>query len=164
MVTPSTLARDISPPPTRKPSGTRFPAVENTTKGTQVTVEHEQRKTPDGPSLAAIEAGEAQVRDHLAYFSQHFRLTSRKTPASLPRITIDEFQDLYNRNQHPHGRHFVIHQHDHPISGNTFQVIAQPSVHADEGKACITICDYSSHRRALSVSLYPTASRAMPIL
>jgi hypothetical protein len=128
MVTPSTLARDISPPPTRKLSGTRAPAVEKTTVETQATNEHEQRKISPGPSLAAIEAGEAQVRDHLAYFSQHFRLTSRETPSTLPRITIDEFQDLYNRNQHPHGRHFVIHQHDHPISGNTLQVTEEPSV------------------------------------
>jgi hypothetical protein len=128
MVMPSTLTRDISPPPTRKLSGTRSPAVENTIKGTQATNEHEQRKTPDGPSLAVIEAGQAQIRDHLAYFSQHFRLTSRKTPSTLPHITLDEFQDLYSRNQHPHGRHFVIHQHDHPISGNPLQVTDEPSV------------------------------------
>lgn len=128
MVPPSTLARDISPPPTRKPPGTRTSAVENNPTVKRAAREHDQSRTSDRPSLAAVEAGEAQIKDHLAYFSQHFRLTSRETPTTLPRITVDGFQDLYKRNQHPHGRHFVIHQHDHPISGNALQVTAKLSV------------------------------------
>jgi hypothetical protein len=128
MVLPNTLARDISPPPTRKSPGTRSSAVEKTTVVTQTLNEHEQRKASDGPSLAAIESGKAQVRDHLAYFSLHFSLNSRETPSDLPRITVEEFENLYKRNQHAHGCHFVIHQHDHPISGNTLQVTDELSV------------------------------------
>jgi hypothetical protein len=128
VVMPHTLARDISPPPTRKHPGTRSSAIEKQTVEPQALNEHEQRNSSDGPSPAAIEAGKAQVRDHLAYFSHHLRLNSRETPSTLPRITIDEFANLYKRNQHPHGRHFVIHQHDHPISGNTMQVTDEPSV------------------------------------
>lgn len=32
-------------------------------------------------------------------------------------MSIDDFKDLYRRNQHQHGRHFVVHQHDHPVAG-----------------------------------------------
>jgi hypothetical protein len=118
MVLPGSLARDISPPPKRKPPATRPSANKPDPVEEQIESEHGQRAISNGPSLAAIEAGEAQVRDHLAYFSHHFRLTSRDTPSTLPRIAIDDFQDLYRRNQNSHGCHFVIHQHDHPISGN----------------------------------------------
>lgn len=115
---PSTLARDISPPPTRKPIGSGSFVDDDIPVEHKAKTAHEQPKTSDGPSLAAIEAGEAQVRDHLAYFSDHFRLTSRDTPSTLPRITIGDFQNLYKRNEHSRGCHFVIHQHDHPIAGN----------------------------------------------
>jgi hypothetical protein len=128
MVIPNTLARDISPPPTRKPSCTRPSTNENISLETRTVAEHEQYDTSTGPSLAAIEAGVFQVKDHLAYFSRHFRLASKETQCTLPRITVDAFQDLYKRNQHPLGCHFVIHQHDHPISGNALRVIAEPSV------------------------------------
>jgi len=69
------------------------------------------------PTLAAIEAGQAQIRDHLEYFAKHFESVLR--PPRSPRLTIDDFRLLYKRNQHPQGRHFVVHQHDHPISGTT---------------------------------------------
>ena len=118
MVLPNSLARDISPPPTRKPPVTTTSStIKNNPTGKQAATENEQGISSDDPTLAAIEAGEAQVRDHLEYFSHHFRLTSRDTQSALPRITIDDFQDLYRRNNHAYGCHFVIHQHDHPISG-----------------------------------------------
>jgi hypothetical protein len=118
MVLPNSLARDISPPPIRKPPRTRSSTNKITPVEEQAESERGQLAASDGPSLAAIEAGEAQVRDHLAYFSHHLRLTSRETQSALPRLTIIDFQDLYRRNEHSHGCHFVIHQHDHPISGN----------------------------------------------
>jgi hypothetical protein len=118
MVILNSLARDISPPPTRKPPGNRSATNLKNSAEEQAGTEREEHEVTDGLSLAAIEAGEAQVRDHLAYFTHHFRLTSRDTPPALPRITIDGFRDLYRRNCHSSGSHFVIHQHDHPISGN----------------------------------------------
>lgn len=125
---PSTLARDISPPPTRKPPSTRSSAVESNPEGTQAAGEHDQSGVLERPSLAAIEAGEAQVRDHLEHFSEHFRLVSRETSSTLSHITVDEFRDLYKRNQRSSGCHFVIHQHDHPISGNPLRMIVKTSV------------------------------------
>jgi hypothetical protein len=157
MVLHSTLARDISPPPTRKPPGTRSSVNINHLVEKQAGTECKKGETSDGPSLAAIEAGEAQVRDHLAYFSLHLGLTSRDTPSALPRLTIEDFGDLYRRNCHPSGYHFVIHQHDHPISGNACNWKLYSTCHADEGKACITTCVYSSRRRARSAGRYHMA-------
>ncbi|KAM0719856.1 hypothetical protein Q7P37_003991 [Cladosporium fusiforme] len=123
MPPPSTLARDISPPPSRRSSG----AVAEI----QRKMTHERSPTNGrvaaGPSLAAVEAGDAQVRDHLAYFSKHLQEASRETPTSSHRMTIDGFQDLYKRNQHLRGHHFVIHQHDHPVAGTHYDLRLQYS-------------------------------------
>ena len=94
---PQSLRASISPPPSRA----RKSAL-NCTKSADIT-----------PSLAAVEAGEAQIHNHLRYFSSHISLFV-KPFAPLP---IRAFEDLYTRNQHRHGRHFVIHQHDHPVAG-----------------------------------------------
>ena len=81
---------------------------------------HKPSDDKTGPSLAAIEAGEAQIEDHLAYFTAKFADVQR--PSAGIRLSPEDFQTLYRRNQHSHGRHFVIHQHDHPVAG-TFCVI-----------------------------------------
>lgn len=80
----------------------------------------------DGKSdLAAIEAGEIEIRDHLEYFFQHLFKASR--PAVGPRVTFNAWKELYQRSQHPHGRHFVVHQHDHPVSGVHYDLRLQIS-------------------------------------
>lgn len=115
MAHPTTLQRSISPPATRK--GTR----------TQVKHRDFSKATSncedENPTLAAIEAGEARIRDHLSYFAVHLERASRTS--TQPRLSIEDFKSLYLRNQHSHGRHFVVHQHDHPISG------IRQSVHND---------------------------------
>lgn len=40
-------------------------------------------------------------------------------------MPINEWKDLYSRNEHPHGRHFVIHQHDHPVAGPHYDLRLQ---------------------------------------
>jgi hypothetical protein len=132
--TPITLVRDISPPPARRSKIERKThAIEQKTTPNNIT--------DDEPGLAAVEAGKASVKDHLAFFSNHLYRPSRQTPADFPRITRDHFQDLYTRNQHKQGHHFVIHQHDHPISGSSNN---SPSLYSSEpklmmqGKACTT--------------------------
>lgn len=117
---PNTLARDISPPPSRKSSAvTPTTNVVKSTSTAHQDTSDAVNATPDGPSLAAIEAGEAQVRVHLEYFSSHLHQASRQTPPSVPRLPINRFRDLYKRNQHARGRHFVVHQHDHPVAGSS---------------------------------------------
>lgn len=114
MPEPTTLRKEISPPP-RKKRKDRSELLEHP----QRQLESRQvREDQDGTasSLAAVEAGEAEVADHLAYFAMHLTLKSRAEPRE-PRISVEEFKSLYQRNQHAKGRHFVVHQHNHPISG-----------------------------------------------
>lgn len=118
MMKPSTLSRDISPPRARSAASARLHQdADNKTR----TLKEESGSVLNAPqadarpTLAAVEAGEAQIYDHLDYFVTHLRATLRTT--SSPALDIDAFEALYRRNQHKHGRHFVVHQHDHPISG-----------------------------------------------
>lgn len=70
------------------------------------------------PTLAAIEAGQAKIIDHLSYFSTRLSQVIRPLPSpSCPRLSISAFVELYRRHQHSQGHHFVVHQHDHPIAG-----------------------------------------------
>ena len=102
---PSSLRRSVSPPLRRR-------------RGSATIEDDGNQEDPQArPSLAAIEAGEAKIRDHLQYFSEHLRKASRPIEHSSPRLSIDDFVELYSRNQHPHGHHFVIHQHNHPVAG-----------------------------------------------
>ena len=102
---PTSLRTSISPPPSR--------ARKSKERSCKDKGHLSQRSEGALPNLAGIEAGEVQIRNHLEYFSQHLSQYARPTaPLSIP-----FFVDLYKRNQHPHGRHWVIHQHDHPIAG-----------------------------------------------
>ena len=102
---PTSLRTSISPPPSRaRRSKEKFNNEKN----------HQSQRTQKAVhELAAIEAGEVQIRNHLEYFSHHLSHYAKPTsPLSIP-----SFVDLYKRNQPPHGRHWVIHQHDHPVAG-----------------------------------------------
>ena len=105
---PSSLRRTVSPPPRGRKKDERVRDGDKDPRVPGVKAE---------PSLAAVEAGEAKIRDHLAYFSDHLRAASRPIVKASKRLSIDDFADLYRRNQHPHGRHFVVHQHNHPVAG-----------------------------------------------
>lgn len=99
---PTSLEAPISPPPSR-------PVKRQKTK-------EDGQSSP--PNLAAIEAREAQIDDHLAVFSaQLARCIRNRDVGQRGLLSIDEFRDLYLRNQHRHGRHFVVSQHDHPVAG-----------------------------------------------
>ena len=118
MASPATLSRCISPPPRRKDSNARAatscngqaPTSGNATGGLKSDTD-----TDAAPTLAAVEAGQAQIRDHLEYFTEHFRKVRRTSHD--PSLAIEDFERLFKRNEHRHGRHFVVHQHDHPVSG-----------------------------------------------
>jgi hypothetical protein len=121
---PSSLARDISPPRSlkrRKISGT--PTL-NTISNAKPNVLPDAKSTHAihsvsdiEPTLAAVEAGKAKIDDHLAYFKAHLAKASRHTESETPRLPIENFASLYQSNQHAHGHHFVIHQHNHPRAG-----------------------------------------------
>ena len=75
--------------------------------------------------FAAIEAGKIVVEDHFSVFSDQLKKFTKAGPG--PFLSIEGFVDLYKRNQHEHGRHFVVHQHDHPIAGLHYDLRLQIS-------------------------------------
>lgn len=82
--------------------------------------------TSSTPNLAAIEAGQVEVKDHLNIFSTRLGQCIRpSTSSDMPRLQITDWANLYRRNENPHGRHFVVHQHDHPISGPHYDLRLQ---------------------------------------
>ncbi|KAF1958537.1 hypothetical protein CC80DRAFT_524077 [Byssothecium circinans] len=109
MTIPPSLSREISPPPrARKRWKPSEPLA---------TANHVAPPIPAEPTLAAVEAGRAKLEDHLTYFRKHLATAWRETPEDQPRISLDDWAKLYVENQHEHGNHFVVHQHNHPVSG-----------------------------------------------
>ena len=107
---PQSLRASISPPPSR--------ARKYTLQPTELLIERKRpssifRSEPTAPSSAAVEAGETHICNHFEYFSSH--ISSSAKPSAL--LSIRSFKDLYQRNQHKDGRHWVIHQHNHPVAG-----------------------------------------------
>lgn len=78
-------------------------------------------------NLAAIEAGEIKVDDHLGiiYTKLHQFIRPSLKYQPIAHLPIAEWVDLYQRNDHPEGRHFVIHQHDHPVAGPHYDLRLQ---------------------------------------
>lgn len=107
----ASLEAPVSPPQRRATLS------KTTTEEAQISAPEPEANT--APSLAAIEAGEVEVTDHLGIFSTKLDEFARR-PSHVPptpRISIPDWVDLYKRNLHAEGRHFVVHQHDHPVSG-----------------------------------------------
>ena len=112
----ASLDAPVSPPRRRpRPDRNASSLEENIPKASK------QQPSPD---LAAIEAGQVQVTDHLGIFSSSLSRYIRPSPA-VARLQIPDWTDLYRQNEHPGGRHFVIHQHDHPISGPHYDLRLQ---------------------------------------
>ena len=106
---PRSLRTSISPPPSRAHR------IKTTSTHHHIEVQDSpsQHAEDAPPNLAAIEAGQAKMQNHLDYFAAHLTQYAKlNAPLSVP-----AFKTLYRRNQHVHGRHFVIHQHDHPVAG-----------------------------------------------
>ncbi|KAL8756703.1 MAG: hypothetical protein Q9199_002749 [Rusavskia elegans] len=121
---PTSLQAPISPPRSRR-SKSHFSHVDELNPGVP-TDGSQHHSDINAPTPASIEAGEIQIQDHLSYFSAHLaRVVRPQTPG--PRLSIPDFVDLYQRNYHPHGRHFVVHQHDHPVAGLHYDLRLQIS-------------------------------------
>ena len=89
---PSSLREEISPPPARKLNAT----------------------------TAAVEAGDVHVDDHVAFWGTKLSTLTRPSRPGAPQLSHDEWLDIYLRNQHENGHHFVVHQHDHPVAGTHY--------------------------------------------
>lgn len=108
----SSLDAPVSPP-RRRPRLERSPSDSK---------DRPAEKQP--PNLAAIEAGQVQVTDHLGIFSSRLSQCIRQG-LDVPYLQISDWVDLYRRNEHGNGRHFVIHQHDHPVAGPHYDLRLQ---------------------------------------
>ncbi|KIX00445.1 uncharacterized protein Z518_10584 [Rhinocladiella mackenziei CBS 650.93] len=90
----ASLRRSVSPPPTNP-----------------------HRQPPRSISTAAVEAGVLEIQDHVSFFSSKLLSATRPEVAGHPRLSHQDWIDLYQRNLHDRGHHFVVHQHDHPVAG-----------------------------------------------
>ncbi|KAI1919085.1 hypothetical protein LOZ12_002004 [Ophidiomyces ophidiicola] len=109
---PASLRAPVSPPRKKQRQGT------NSESGNQ-------RNTEPELSLAAVEAGRLDVDDPLRVLSSRLLAVTRHQFSLAPRLSHPEWVGLYMRNKHPQGRHFVIHQHDHPIAGPHYDLRLQ---------------------------------------
>jgi hypothetical protein len=128
---PKSLSAPVSPPRSRqkrrlKRPGDRDDHVEAEEQPRQNDLE-DISKNSQSIDLARIEAGKASVENHLEVWSAALLSVTRPTVAGLPRLPHDSWVDLYRRNQLPQGRHFVIHQHNHPIAGPHYDLRLQIS-------------------------------------
>ena len=129
------LTRDISPPPTRKSAPTTLCSLLTSTSsnGTSTPTPNPVELVDGEPTLAAVEAGLEVIRSHLTFFSKHLSSVVRPSPG--PHLSMSDFSSLYKRNQTPHGRHWVVHQHDHPVSGISPVYHASTARGLTQGKA-----------------------------
>lgn len=78
----------------------------------------------DNITTSAVEAGQSKPNDHLALFSAV--LTRHTIPSPPPLLPVPDYAFLYTSCiDNPHGAHFVIHQHDHPVAGPHYDLRLQ---------------------------------------
>lgn len=111
LTAPDSLNRSISPPP-RPRAGVQKPA--NSTTITAVK-----------SVAAAVEAGDIEIDDHVSFFSTKLWAAQLPMLVNQPRLAHQAWLDLYRRNLHDRGHHFVVHQHDHPIAGTHYDLRLQ---------------------------------------
>lgn len=75
-------------------------------------------------TTAAVEAGIISIDNHITYSIQHLSTASRRSDSEA-RLSIADYKNMFLRNQHDDGCHFVIHQHDHPIAGTHYDLRLQ---------------------------------------
>ncbi|KAL9597576.1 MAG: hypothetical protein Q9179_004223 [Wetmoreana sp. 5 TL-2023] len=121
---PTSLQAPISPPAIKR-STTRPSKPDELQPNYIAEVSKQDQKGPSS-ALAAIEAGEIHIQDHLSYFSSCL-VKVVKSVFPGPQLPIVDYVNLYERNCHKHGRHFVVHQHDHPVAGLHYDLRVQIS-------------------------------------
>lgn len=113
----SSLTSSVSPPRLKKltPKVDRCSSDTHANDGTNAL------------SLAAVEAGEVKAEDPVELFSARLAAVARplSTSSEGRRLPVKDWIDLYSRNQHENGCHFVVHQHDHPIAGPHYDLRLQ---------------------------------------
>lgn len=113
----SSLTASVSPPrlKTLTPKADRYSSNTHVNDSTNIL------------NLAAVEAGEVKAEDPVTLFSTRLAAVARPLWMSPEgyRLPVKDWIDLYSRNRHENGCHFVIHQHDHPIAGPHYDLRLQ---------------------------------------
>ena len=116
---PTSRLAPISPPPSKRRRILNSPNPLN--PDDPASPSHSSNLVIDDDDVvkpAAVEAGEASVDDHLEYFSRRLsRCVNVSVLGDGALMGFGEWKELYMRNCHERGRHFVVHQHDHPVAG-----------------------------------------------
>ncbi|KAK7178923.1 hypothetical protein DPSP01_010371 [Paraphaeosphaeria sporulosa] len=112
---PSTLTRAISPPP-RQTKRRKQSETAHATRQRQNDANH-PLSTPPEHTLAAVEAGRVRIEGHLEYFKERLSKVCRPVEEGVPNISIEDWARLYKGCEYECGNHFVVHQHNHPVSG-----------------------------------------------
>jgi DNA polymerase Ligase (LigD) len=89
------------------------------------------------PTTVAVECGDVGLEDPVSFFSTKLLEAARPELPDVPRLSHGRWLDIYHRNQHPHGRHFVIHQHDHPVAGTHYDLRLQCNATSSISWACM---------------------------
>lgn len=120
---PASLIARISPPRLRRGLTGEQSAKDEGKRGNLLRPQKGQSPL----SLNGAQTEKVPIQDHLAYFTTCFRQVSRPAPIlpDMLRISIDDLASLYRRHQSPHGHHFVVHQHDHPVAGPHYDLRLQ---------------------------------------
>lgn len=123
----SSLRAPVSPPRRKnrslsKQSEGKTNVSESDTLPSSVIANAHQTQT------ALIESGKIQVADPVSIFTARLQACTRtpnQSQTPTPQLSISAWTTLYQRNQHPHGNHFVVHQHDHPVAGPHYDLRLQ---------------------------------------
>jgi hypothetical protein len=142
---PGSLTARVSPPRSRRPTKSAAhdetptdDLIERTVTEPNPTAKATEELARDaGPTTAAVECGEVDLEDPVSFFSVKLLRAARPQVADVPRLSHKDWLDIYNRNQHPQGRHFVIHQHDHPVAGTHYDLRLQCNGTSSISWACM---------------------------
>ncbi|EHY52377.1 hypothetical protein HRR83_003052 [Exophiala dermatitidis] len=122
---PASLNRSISPPLTNRRHREDRDRCERQGSSSNSSRTFTPPNTTGKSDTAAVEAGEIEIEDHVSFFSSKLLAARRPELQGQPRLSHEQWLDLYQRNLTDRGHHFVIHQHDHPIAGTHYDLRLQ---------------------------------------
>jgi hypothetical protein len=142
---PASLNARVSPPRSRRTTksvadgeSSRVDLIERTVTEPNPRAKAAEEVAHDGsPTTAAVESGDVGLEDPVLFFSAKLLQAARPEVAGVPRLSHEDWLDIYNRNQDPRGRHFVIHQHDHPVAGTHYDLRLQCNETSSISWACM---------------------------
>ena len=108
---PASLKRNVSPPPFNP--------------GRCLSQKTSSDSVPAKSDSARVEAGEVEINDHVTFFSTKLHAAAQPRVEGQPRLSHSDWLALYHRNLNDRGRHFVVHQHDHPVAGTHYDLRLQ---------------------------------------